>query len=420
MVFRRDVLLEGGGFDPTYGMNTEAMAGDESELTLRLLRRGRTLVFTPDMRVYHPTKTPAERLASRRTYGHAMGRALRHHRRGTTVARYLLELAQVAGAAAAHRNVARLREAAQQARGFMSGLVTSRTWLSPPEVLELAPPQIRELIDAADVQPLPAPDRPRPHLLYRVEEGRILHAYGWPAPSLFSALEARQVIRSGSDLAGIPQVHALAHGLDSIWLLEDRLPGEHPAARNARSWFDSVASWALALAGPPGPALHTTPDWEAWTDAALRISPPDLRGDLSHALEAVADLPAVRVHGDFSRKNVLIHDGQVGAADWENCALLGLPGRDLLFLAVGAQGDRPDADVIVRLARGDDPPFGQLIGPLDRLGVSRDLIRPALLTILAGWAADEDRRLRELGATARSRDYLALLARCAEALRSRR
>lgn len=419
MAFRRDVLFEFGGFDPTFGRGAEAMAADETELVLRLLRCGKTLVWTPDMRVYHPTKSESERVASRMVYGRSMGRALRRHRRGPTAARYVVQLAHVAGGAVAGRDIVRLREAGVQLRGFAAGVLTPRTWLSPRRVLELAPPGIRRRLDGVRIEPLPAPDRPRPHLLYRVGSERILHAYGSPVAGLRRALEDRERIRSESGLDGIPQVDAIEPGLDSLWVLEGRLPGRHPR-RPARAWFDRVGEWAVALAGPPGPQLRTTDDWGANTEAALRVCPQGLRADLSRAHELVGELAAVRVHGDLSRKNVLVDGERVGAVDWEDCALHGVPGRDLAFLAVGARGAAPDANVIRRLVQDQDPPFGRLLEFLARVGVAHDVIRPVLLTILAGWAADEHRRLADLGATERSRTYLALLTRCGAVLTSRR
>jgi hypothetical protein len=89
------------------------------------------------------------------------------------------------------------------------------------------------------------------------------------------------------------------------------------------------------------------------------------------------------------------------------------------LLAVGAGSDEPDADVIVRLARGENPTFGDLVGPLAQLGVAQSVRRDVLLTVLGGWAADEERRLSDPGATVRRRPYRDLLAECAGALTSR-
>jgi hypothetical protein len=282
-------------------------------------------------------------------------------------------------------------------------------------VLVLAPPEIRARLDAVDVVPLPAPDRPRPHLLYRAGPDRILHAYGSPLPTLRAALGSRAQI----ELRGVPRHDVVAEGRDSIWVLEERLRGEHPDRRTPGAWFDRVCAWALELAGPPGPRLGSQADWQGQVDAALRACPPELRRDLAQAHDVVSALPAVRVHGDFSRKNVLLGEGGVGAVDWEDCALRGVPGRDVLLLAVGAGSDEPDADVIVRLARGENPTFGDLVGPLVQLGVAQSVRRDVLLTVLGGWAADEERRLSDPGATVRRRPYRDLLAECAGALTSR-
>jgi hypothetical protein len=415
MAFRREVLLDAGGFDPTFGNGSEAQSADETELVLRLLRRGSTLVWTPDMRVYHPSKSSAERIASRRTYGYGMGRALRRQRRALTTARYLVQLGQVAAGAVVRRDRARAHEAATQFGSFMGGLAKPRTWLSPRQALVLAPPELRARLEAVHVVPLPAPDRPRPHLLYRVGPDRILHAYGSPLPTLRAALESRAQI----ELRGVPRHDVVAEGRDSIWVLEERLQGEHPDRRAPGAWFDRVCTWALELAGPPGPPLGSQAEWQCQTEAALRACPPELRRDLALAHDVVSALPAVQVHGDFSRKNVLVGDGSVGAVDWEDCALRGVPGRDVLLLAVGAGTDDPDAHVIVRLAQGESPTFGDLVGPLAQLGVAQSVTRDVLLTVLGGWAADEERRLSDPGATVRRRPYRDLLAECAGALTSR-
>jgi hypothetical protein len=344
-----------------------------------------------------------------------MGRALRRQRRALTAARYLVQLGQVAAGAVARRDRARVREAATQFGAFVGGIAKPRTWLSPRQALVLAPPEIRAHLKAVEVVPLPAPDRPRPHLLYRVGPDRILHAYGSPLPTLRPALESRAQI----ELRGVPRHDVIAEGRDSVWVLEERLRGEHPDRRTPGAWFDRVCRWALDLAGPPGPPLGSQAEWPSQTDAALRACPPELRRDLARAHEVVSALRAVRVHGDFSRKNVLIGDAGVGAVDWEDCALRGLPGRDLLLLAVGAGSNEPDADVIVRLARGESPPFGDLLGPLAQLGVARSATQDVLLTVVGGWAADEERRLSDPGATVRRRPYRELLTECAGALTSR-
>ena len=398
MAFRRNAIVGVGGFDPTFGSNAEAMSADESELILRLLRTGSALVWTPDMRVYHPTKAVDERVTSRRTYGFGMGRAVRRQRAAVVGATYLGETALVAARALARRDRRRLREARTQLGAFAAGVVRPQTWLSRRSLLRLAPPEVRSLIRDAEIVPLPAPDRPRPHLLYAVGDESILHAYGSPLPGLQRAFEDR------AEVPGVPRTVALAPGRDSLWLLEERLPGRHPSARAAAAWFDRVCDWALTLAGPPGQPLGIV------DEAALAVAPPDLRPELEDAQRIVAELPSVRMHGDLSRKNVLVDGTRVGAVDWEEFTLEGVPGGDVLFLAVGAEHDRPDADVLLRVARGENPRFGDVVGPLAQLGVPRDARRALVLTVAAQWAADEQRRTSELGATDRARPYLDLLS----------
>jgi hypothetical protein len=65
MAFRRDDLVELGGFDIVFGLGSVARSAEDTELILRLLRAGRSVAWSPDVVVYHPSKTAGERLASR-------------------------------------------------------------------------------------------------------------------------------------------------------------------------------------------------------------------------------------------------------------------------------------------------------------------------------------------------------------------
>lgn len=54
MVFRKDVLVEAGGFDTTIGMNGDKVSyGEETQLTLRLIQHGKKIYYCPDMKVEH-------------------------------------------------------------------------------------------------------------------------------------------------------------------------------------------------------------------------------------------------------------------------------------------------------------------------------------------------------------------------------
>jgi glycosyltransferase involved in cell wall biosynthesis len=77
MAFRRQVLVDLGGFDAAFGRKGDSLgAGEDSEFCLRLLRSGGTLVYEPEARVSHFAY--AERLcpefAHRRAAGHARAR----------------------------------------------------------------------------------------------------------------------------------------------------------------------------------------------------------------------------------------------------------------------------------------------------------------------------------------------------------
>jgi aminoglycoside phosphotransferase (APT) family kinase protein len=117
------------------------------------------------------------------------------------------------------------------------------------------------------------------------------------------------------------------------------------------------------------------------------------------ALERAGRLPSAHMHGDFQRRNVLLAGPRVSVVDWEGAWLHGLPGLDLVFLALLARGDVPDADVISAVLAGADPPFGPLSRYLSLVGVSGATLRPALFAMLGSWMLGEERRLRRSLAT---------------------
>jgi GT2 family glycosyltransferase len=54
MAFRRDVLLEVGGFDPDLGVKGEnRLGGEETDLQQRIKRAGGRILYVPDARVHH-------------------------------------------------------------------------------------------------------------------------------------------------------------------------------------------------------------------------------------------------------------------------------------------------------------------------------------------------------------------------------
>jgi hypothetical protein len=153
------------------------------------------------------------------------------------------------------------------------------------------------------------------------------------------------------------------------------------------------------MAGPQAKLLHEVPTWLEHCEQLLASAPAELSGRVREALGVVSRLPAVHMHGDLQRRNVLIDGERVGAVDWEGAWLEGLPGLDVVFLALFAGSDSPDDRILARLARGEDAPWGGVRVTLARLGLDEDsLLRAALVTMLGTWALAEDRRLARLGA----------------------
>lgn len=420
MAFRRKELVAAGGFDPAFGVGSAGQSAEDSEVISRLLRKGLTLVWTPDMRVYHPSKTREERRRSRYPYGYGMGKLVRRYRDPVLAGRYSAQIARALVTSAAKRDGRRQREAFMQLRGFSAGAAVPAHQVSPPRLLERLPAVVGEALVGSRLEPLPARDRPDPHFLYRNRD-QLLHLYVHPDPRVERGYAAREAIRGDMLLAGIPATYALERGSDALWVLEERLEGHHPPLRDPDSWFEHVAAWALRLAGRHGPRLARSEGWHERRTSVLEACPPHLRRALLSALDIVEDLPAAHVHGDFSAKNVVVEEQRVGAVDWEDAALEGVPGLDLLFLAVTTGGHAtPDGSIVRALAEGRDPSFAPLTRYLDELGVDGKRLRPTLLTILAWWAADETRRLTLLGSVRGRPVYRELLLACAPALVSAR
>jgi cellulose synthase/poly-beta-1,6-N-acetylglucosamine synthase-like glycosyltransferase len=74
MAFRRSALLEVGGFDPVLGAGAPLRSGEDADITYRLLRRGRRLVYTPDALAYHKQwKDWRDQRSMERAYGIGVG-----------------------------------------------------------------------------------------------------------------------------------------------------------------------------------------------------------------------------------------------------------------------------------------------------------------------------------------------------------
>lgn len=124
MAFRREALAARGGFDLRFGLGGRARSAEESDVIIRFLRDGRRIAWSPEMPVYHPTKTEAEHLESRGPYGFGMGSVLRRHRAASHVVRYLVAIAHSFWTGMRTRDARRRREARATLRSFLAGLLT--------------------------------------------------------------------------------------------------------------------------------------------------------------------------------------------------------------------------------------------------------------------------------------------------------
>jgi Phosphotransferase enzyme family/Glycosyl transferase family 2 len=388
MAFRRDVLLFAGGFDPLFGLGSVSRSAEETELIRRLLGSRHVLAWAPGAIVYHPTKTEAERLESRFPYAYGLGKLVRRHRDPLLAARYGKEIAQALTAAARARDRRRLRETAGTLRGFAAGAVFRADARSPEAVLERAPESIVAELDGARPEPSERSYRPDPHFVYLAGADRILHVYVNPTAGLRRGLSVRERVRE-SGVPGVPGTFSIEEGVDSLWVLEERLDGA-PASGDPADWFPQAAEWALRLGSERGHPLREGSWWAEEAAPAVEGAPEEIRARVEAALETLGDLPAVQLHGDFQPKNILVSGSSpVGVLDWEHAHDAGPPGLDLLFVAAMARSDRPDGDLLAAVAAGNDPDWAPLHEFLRHMGVSA---RELVIAALAVWAADEDAR----------------------------
>ena len=70
---KREWLLRVGSFDERLGAGSEGRAGEDAELLYRLLVAGATIRYVPEAVIYHERQGLAQRLATRRSYGHGIG-----------------------------------------------------------------------------------------------------------------------------------------------------------------------------------------------------------------------------------------------------------------------------------------------------------------------------------------------------------
>ena len=398
MAFRRETLLAVGGFDVLFGPGSVARSAEDTEVILRLLRSGHALLWTPDVVVYHPTKTEAERLASRFPYAYGMGKIMRRHRDPVLTARYLKTIGEAAGRAARDRDRRRLREVASTARGFGAGVAFQGTPQSPDPLPREAPARVQAALDGARLEPREPAFRPDPHLIYFVGLDRLLHVYLNPTQRLRDGLAARERIRAQTALREIPELFALDETDDALWVLEERMRGHPPRADAVGTWFSIVAGWAARLAAGSAEPLRESAWWHENAEPSVAAAPAALRAAVKDAFDMVGELPARRLHGDFQPKNILFEGDTVGGViDWEHAYEAGFPGLDILFGAVMARGWPPDARVVRLLARGKDPDWAPLVSLLAQAGLDAPDLRPPLLAALAAWAYDESVRIAAPG-----------------------
>jgi hypothetical protein len=135
----------------------------------------------------------------------------------------------------------------------------------------------------------------------------------------------------------VPRVLATGTTCGLAWVLEERLPGRVPAHLRGPLLRDVVAfSARLAGRGRRDGGSDVRPGVleDVETVAAAR---PDLADPLAVLADRVAErlgeLPAVPVHGDLWRGNLLAAGGRLtGVVDWDAARAAGPAGTDLLHL----------------------------------------------------------------------------------------
>ena len=73
LALRREWLSRVGPFDERLGVGSPGRAAEDSDYFHRLLRAGGRIRYEPGAVVYHARQSRAQRLASRRSYGHGIG-----------------------------------------------------------------------------------------------------------------------------------------------------------------------------------------------------------------------------------------------------------------------------------------------------------------------------------------------------------
>jgi len=387
--FERSALVAAGGFDRRLGGPGAGAGLEVEDALLRLAAGGHRIV-------------------------RAAAAAARGGERAAANPRLVVRLAR------RHRSLAYVLP---RVPGAARSLVTRRRPedAAPAELLEQLPAELGATLAGAGIMPSGASYRSKAHVRFDVDGTRVLHAYVNPSARLRRSLAEREAIRAAAGVAGIPALHEAAEGFDALWVLEDALPGRQPRPEDAAAWLPAVADWAVAFAGPPGRALEASEEWRAHREEALGLARAAGLDELAEdAFAVVSALPSRHMHGDFQRRNVLVEGERIGLVDWEGAWAEGIPGLDLVFLALLARGDEPDAALLLALGGGGEPAWAPVTPRLERLGLDRGRIRPALVVMLATWALAERRRLGRLGAPPREPVWEPLFRRLAPSLAAAR
>jgi Phosphotransferase enzyme family len=378
--FRRSKLLALGGFEHALNERRGSSILD-AEVFIRWTRRRGRLAWMPSMLASRPALDDMVET----DIGGDIAQWARRQRSPALALRYLAD---------SRGSGERLRAV----RELVAGAVREPNLLDASALLRLLPESLKNEFRGTP-EPFARSARAKTHFLYRAGGDRVLHLYVNPSDRFRRSLAEREAIRLRSAVAGIPRVCAVAEAIDAIWVVEELVPGDAPDIRAPERWFPRVADWAVGMAGPRAKLLREVPTWREHCEQVLASAPAELSGRVRAALEVVSQLPAVHMHGDLQRRNVLIDGERVGAVDWEGAWLEGLPGLDVVFLALFAGSDSPEERILARLARGEDAPWGGVRATLARLGLDEDsVLRAALVAMLGTWAVAEDRRLARLGA----------------------
>lgn len=391
MAFRTGCLRSVGGFDLTFGIGAPGLAGEGADLIMRMLSGGTPVEFAPDMIVYHPSKAPAEHLASRYPYGFGMGKVIRHHRDPVLGAKYATAGLHYLMRGVRERDRQVRAEAIRTLRGFSAAVAGRNARSSPTAHLSHAPGEIATLIGRTAVAPLPSRYEGRPHFVYRAADA-ILHLHASPSAELLSARHDRIRIENGVELDGLPRVRFSSTREDALWVLEDLIAGDPISPGAASEWYPAALAWAGRLAGGTGRPLADTAAWSSERSALVASVLPSLTEEVDAALDVVSRLRSVHAHGRFQRPNLLLDRGRIGVIGWAGAQFEGIPGDDILLLTATASGADPDSSVLRDLVDGREPPFGTPLRALAEVGVDRDNLVPLLLVLLARWRMQERAR----------------------------